>query len=102
MNSFRSRWTQHMSDFRNFGSKAKTTLSKKVWQLKQADIAFNVTWKIKCRATPYSPMNKTCNLCISEIFHILFYPNDASLNSRNELKGHCRHWEKHKLSNFKT
>ena len=102
MNSFKARWTQHMSDFRNISSKAKTTLSKKVWQLKSENVAFNVTWKLKCRSTPYTPANKSCNLCTSEIFHILFYPHDASLNSRNELKGYCRHWEKHKLGNFKT
>ena len=47
-------------------------------------------------------MSKSCNLCISEIYHIIFNPNDATLNSRNEIKGHCRHWQTFKLSNFKT
>ena len=102
MNTFKSRWTQHCSDFRVFRPIAKTTLSKKVWDLKHKSIAHNVKWKIVDRARQYTPMSKTCNLCISEVYHILFNPQNATLNSRNELKGHCRHWEQFRLSNFKT
>ena len=102
MNTFKERWTQHLSNFKVFSPIPKTTLSKKVWDLKRDNIVFNVTWKIKETSKPYTPMNKTCNLCTSEIFHILFNPQDGSLNLRTEIKGHCRHWIQHRLSNFKT
>ena len=102
MNTFKERWTQHLSNFRVFSPKPKTTLSKKVWELKRDNIVFDVTWRIKETSKPYTPMTKTCNLCTSEIFHILFNPQDANLNSRTEIKGHCRHWIQHRLSNFKT
>ena len=31
-----------------------------------------------------------------------FNPNNATLNSRNEIMGHWRHWQKFKLSCFNT
>ena len=102
MNTFKSRWTQHCSDFRVFRPKAKTTLCKKVWELKNSNNVFNVKWKIVDRDRQYTSMPKSCNLCTSEVYHILFNPQNATLNSRNELKGHCRHWEQFRLSNFKT
>ena len=69
---------------------------------KKSNTVFNVAWRIKERARAYTPKNKSCNLCTSEIYHILFNPQDATLNSRNEFKGHCRHWQTHRLSNLKT
>ena len=101
-NTFKQRWIQHMSNFRVFRPIPKTTLSKKIWELKRENTAYIVTWKIIDRASTYTPQNKSCNLCISEIFHIIFKPHNASFNSRNEIKGHCRHWENYRLSKFKT
>ena len=101
-NSFKERLTQHLSNFRVYCPKPKTTLSKKVWELKRSNTVFDVRGKIVDRAQQYTPMTKTCNLCISEIYHIIYNPKNATLNSRNELKGHCRHWEQYRLSNFKT
>ena len=101
-NSFKERWVQHCSDFRNLGPKPKTTLCKKVWDLKRQNIQFDVTWSLKQKAFAYSPGAASCNLCISEVYHILYKPEGATLNSRNELKNKCLHMEKFKLSNHKT
>ena len=78
MNTFKERLIQHKSDLRGFHPKPKTTLSKKVWELKRQNNVFSMTWKIVDRANKYTPASNSCNLCISEIFHILFKTQNAT------------------------
>ena len=51
-----------------------------------------IKWKILERNIPdYNPVTRKCQLCIREKFTILFKPELCSLNSKDELFGHCRH-----------
>ena len=77
--------------FKNLKYCHETTLSSFIWKLKEQNLDFEVKWKLICRAKPYSPITDICNLCTKEKFYILFCPEEATLNSRNEIYSHCRH-----------
>ena len=76
-----------------------TTLSEYVRKLTKDSIPFNIHWDIVKRAAPYNPITKICRLCISEKQHILFHPEDATLNQRSEFFSKCWHKGKHLLVN---
>ena len=76
-----------------------TTLSAYVRSLKRDNIPHNITWSIVKRAAPYNPITKICRLCICEKAHILFHPEDATLNQRSEFFSKCWHKDKHLLKN---
>ena len=68
-----------------------TTLSTHIWKLKEKGSTFNIKWSILDRGQIFNPGTKTCQLCTKEKFYIIFKPEIATLNSRNELGAHCRH-----------
>ena len=69
-----------------------TTLSSHFWSEKEAGRRPVVTWSIlDSGLDTYNPTTKKCNLCIREKFFILFEPEKATLNARQELFGSCRH-----------
>ena len=45
------------------------------------------------------PITKICRLCICEKAHILFQPEDITLNQRSEFFSKCWHKDKHLLTN---
>ena len=46
------------------------------------------------RYESYTNLTKRCNLCNTEEFYILYKPDMATLNKRNELVSTCRHKRK--------
>ena len=99
-NPMKTRYNQHMTDINSLNEEHKgTTLSAYVRNLKRQGIPFNINWDIIKRAAPFNPITKICRLCISEKFHILFHPEDATLNQRSEFFSKCWHKEKHLLAN---
>ena len=100
-NSFKQRYTQHMSDFRLPSKRHKTRLSSYVWDLKDAGEESEITWKILKRAKPYAPGSKTCNLCSWEkVFISKAVKDKNNLNERTEFVNCCRHRKKFLLSKF--
>ena len=93
---FKDRWHMHNTSFNHIEYKSSTALSKKVWDLKDKNIAFKITWKIKRKAKAYSG-GKTCDLCLSEKHLILKSKSKNLLNSKNELISKCRHTNKYML-----
>ena len=72
--------------------KTKTTLSSYFWREKEALRNPKVTWAIMDEdLDDYNPNNDICRLCTREKFTILFEPEKASLNTRQEIFGCCRH-----------
>ena len=69
----------------------KTTLAAHVWDLKRKNIDHSVTWKILDRGKPFSPVSNLCNLCTKEKYYIIFEPEEATLNKRDELNNCCLH-----------
>ena len=99
-NFMKIRFNQHNSDINTLNENHKgTTLSAYVRNLKRNNIPFNINWDIVKRAAPYNPITKICRLCIAEKFHILFHPEDATLNQRSEFFSKCWHKECHLLAN---
>ena len=43
---FKARYRNHLMSFRHEKRRNETELSKHLWQLKEANKAFNITWKI--------------------------------------------------------
>ena len=98
-NTFKTRYSNHISSFTNPKHKSATELSKYIWNLKESIIQYSIKWKIIKRCRPYSSKTKRCNLCLHEKFIIICHPELGSLNNRNELVSTCRHRKKHLLCN---
>ena len=91
---FKKRYQKHTSDFTNHNTKNATTLSTYIWKLREENVNYETNFEIVGRAAPFSPVSGICNLCVSEKYEIIFNPQTASLNSRNELFSACRHrWQ---------
>ena len=90
-NSFKTRFTNHRNSFKDHKKKLSTELSKHVWRLKEANVNFQISWKILKHAASYNPVSERCNLCLWEKYFIICRPELATLNRRNELLSSCRH-----------
>ena len=95
---FIERHTEHMRNFENRNPKNSTSLSRKIWDLQRRNIQYELKWVILQNAKPYQPGSRQCQLCLTEIFYILFKPEETTLNSREEVMNKCRHSNKFKLS----
>ena len=89
--TFKARLANHTASIKNKKYEKSCKLAQHVHNLKDKNIEFNITWKIMCRASTFSPISKVCNLCVNEKMFILHYPNECTLNSRSELTFNCRH-----------
>ena len=96
--TFKTRYLNHTSSFRNKTKKHATELSKHIWKLKDSTTPYTINWKIIKKSKPYSNKTKRCNLCLFEKFIIICHPELSSLNKRNELISTCRHRKKYLLS----
>lgn len=97
----KTRYTSHKSDMASKKLKGGTTLSRHIWELKDQNIPYSISWSIKEKCKPYIAGGKDCNLCIAEKAHILEADTRTSLNSRSEMLAMCRHKAKFLLKNVK-
>ena len=87
---FKARLAAHKHTIKD-GSQNQTSYSKFVRNLEQKKIKHTVTWRILARGGIYSPMTEKCSLCIKENFVIMFRPESADINSKDEIFSACRH-----------
>ena len=99
-NPFKTRYSNHLTSFRNQKNENSTELSKHSWELKRKEIDYKVTWEILHDATACSNVSKRCNLCLAEKLAIILADSASLLNSRTELVSKCRHENKFYLSHF--
>ena len=97
-NTFKDRYYKHKTSFRVQGYH-KNTLSTHIWNLKRRGVNLDISWRIMSKARAYSPSSKTCELCIREIYFIMFEKHHSSLNSRMEFFNQCLHKDKYLLKN---
>ena len=97
--SFKDRYSNHKKSIKHRKYSKETKLSLKIWELKEEGIDSEIKWKILERAQPFSPISGVCGLCTLEKWYILFKPELASLNKREEITGHCFHKEPALLEN---
>ena len=89
--NFKTRLAIHNHSFK-VKEDNQTALSRYIWKLKEEDgITPNISWTFLERGKKYSPVRDVCSLCDKEKFYILFRPDIAQLNKRNELWTTCRH-----------
>ena len=99
------RYGNHKHDLKCRDSKG-TTLSNKVWELRDANKKFKIKWSIVDRAYPRAPGAKSCDLCAAERMHIAMgrrgfkrLPEGCVLlNKRQEIMAKCRHKRRHTLA----
>ena len=65
-NTFKERYLNHISSFRNQRYKESTALSKYIWKLKDQNKSYEIKWFIDMYAPSYHPTKKRCNLCNTE------------------------------------
>ncbi|KAJ8041040.1 hypothetical protein HOLleu_15528 [Holothuria leucospilota] len=99
--TFKSRYNNHKSSFNCKSKKYSTKLSEYIWDLKENNVNYSVSWKVIKKAKSFNPASNRCNLCNWEKFFIICKPHMASLNKRNELSTSCRHSKKFLLRNVK-
>ena len=88
--NFKARLAVHNQTFRD-ETVSKTSLSRFIWDLKRKNIKYSLSWRILDRGTPFSPVTGKCNLCTKEKFHIMFRPEGADINCRQEIFSACSH-----------
>ena len=71
--------------------KNASDMSRYVWNLEDHIIGFGIKWNILSKAKPFDPASGVCRLCIREKYFIIFQPEMATINSRNEIAGPCLH-----------
>ena len=86
-NTFKTRYTLHKSSLRYSKNRNQTELSNLIWSLTDKGTDYKLTWKIIDQARPYQPGKRTCNLCLSEKFHILV--GSHLINRKTELLNKC-------------
>ena len=99
-NTFKERYLNHISSFRNHKYKESTALSKHIWKLKDQKKSYEIKWLIDMYAPSYHPTRKRCNLCNTEKTLILTSTHHHLLNQRSELISTCRHRRKYLLSSI--
>ena len=90
-NSFKTRLATHKASLKKRNLEKSCKLAQYVWELKDKNINYNLTWKTIGKAKPFSSINNICNLCNLEKYFILFKPEMATINKRTELTGNSRH-----------
>ena len=95
---FMVRLGNHKQSFIKRNLEHKSTLSTFIWKLKDKGIDYNIEWDIINSARSYKPGDRFCGLCIAEAKAILFRPEAATLNKRDEVFNTCRHKAKFKLA----
>ena len=83
--TFKDRYRNHTNSFKHQKKSNETMLSNHIWDLKNKNIDFQVTWKILDRAKPFSPVTQICNLWKVLDRAKLFSPVTQTCNWMNVL-----------------
>ena len=89
--TFKLRLGNHKKSFNHKKYSKETTLSQKIWQLREEGIEVDIKWKLIERAQPYSPITGLCALCTLDKYYIIFKPELATINKKDEVINHCFH-----------
>ena len=100
--TFKERLYEHRADMNKESSRLKSTLAAHIWDLKDKHIQYEVSWKLKDRATDFNPVTKKCRVCLKEKYHIMYKRDGKTLNSRSEVFNTCRHRKQKLLEKAKT
>ena len=89
--TFKERLGNHKKSFNHRRYQQETSLSMRIWELRDEGIEVDLKWKILERARPFSPISGLCNLCTTEKYYLIFEPELGSINKREEINNYCKH-----------
>ena len=89
--TFKLRLGNHKKSFKHERYRKETSLSMFIWGLVNQGKTYELEWKKIGRAQPFSPTSCECNLCTLEKFHLLFTPEWATINKKEEINNYCLH-----------
>ena len=99
-NEFKKRYYQHRTDFNNKDNSNSTALSKHIWNLKNRNASYKISWRILKKLPKLRNGSSMCRLCVTEAAMIM-NGKEGQLNQRNEIFNKCRHQNKFLLKNWK-
>ena len=100
--SFKERYNNHTSSFKNRSRQKSTELSNYIWELKENRKNYTIDWLIAMKAHPYICGTRKCDLCLCEKLMIARANSASLLNKRDKLVSKCRHMNKFTLKCFKN
>ena len=99
--TFKKRWSNHNTSFKNVSYEHDTALSTFIWSLKDEGKEYDIKWEISKKVTPYKCGGRSCNLCLEEKLYILRGDKNM-INPKSELISKCRHKNKFSLEKFEN
>ena len=100
--TFKERYTNHTSSFKNKSQQKSTELSNYIRELKENGENYTIDWLIAMKAHPYICGTRKCDLWLCENLMIARANSASLLNKRDELASKCRHMNKFTLKRFKN
>ena len=91
LTTFKERYRNHIKSFQPKKYSNETELSKHIWQLKENNQNYNISWSVIKKATPYSGGSKTCHQCLDDNLCNLKADKRLLLNKRSEILSQCKH-----------
>ena len=99
------RITSHLNSFNLERYANSTSLSKYIWNLKNNQLQYTLTWDIIRKAVSYKggggKKEGICNLCITEAKCIM-QSSAILLNTKSEIFYNCPHRKRLKYDSFKS
>ena len=89
--TFKMRYNNHTKSFRHKTHSNDTELSKFIWQLKDKEKEFSISWSIVKQSNTRMNASGICNLCLAEKTAIIQASKQNLLNKRSEIVSTCRH-----------
>ena len=89
--TFKLRLGNHKKSINHERYRKETSLSMFIWELVNQGKTYELEWKKIGRAQPFSPTSGECNLCTLEKFHLLYAPELATINKKEEINNYCLH-----------
>ena len=100
--TFKDRFYEHTTNANSEKGRATTALSSHIWALKDQNINYKVTWRLKYRGPDYNPLTRKCRICLKEKYYIMHDRGGSSLNRRSEVYNSCAHKRGKLLDKVKT
>ena len=101
--SFKVRWRNHDSSFKDIEKRNNTALSNHYWKLIEESKKPKIKWKIIRKSKACTSLYGNCHLCADEKLEILkSIERDKLLNSRMDIITNCIHKKSFSLNNIKT
>ena len=97
---WKRRWYEQGRSFKEPHPRTETALSEYMWELKEEDQLYSISWHVIERSQAFNPITLQCKLCLSEVVNILLNPTVARLNKKSETYHYCCLRKKYLLSSF--